>query len=223
MSLPAIETAVFVSSWLTERHGKSLHPEAAYKIAGLVYDLCNKLQQHPEQDLVVFWEGLTEILDFCSKGRWVEHQDPLANWVPKSDALWEQLKLEGYLTDEPRTKKPLPFPQLKELVLQAAEEVLDDVGREELLRDSPFYTPEEWAARGEEWGLNSQLVLVHEGSWFSYLLNLEEQAYALYDAFAEKLNQILPDYHFELCTSWCSALYYDGVGAHNTNPKEEHD
>lgn len=214
MTLPVVETAVFVSSWLTERKDTAPHPEAAYRLAGLLHDLSQWFAQHPEQDLVVFWEGLTDILDFCSDGKWEEEQDPQANWVPDSQLVLDQLVAEGVLAPfkAPPPQLPytsLPYDCLKQTVIQAAVEVMYDTDKADILSDCQFYTPAQWAERGEEFGLNSQLVLVHDGGWMSYMLNLGHEAYSLYDAFAARMQELLPDYHFEQCTNWYSALYYD--------------
>lgn len=212
MTLPAVELSVFVSSWLTNLKGSQLHPEAAYKLSTLLADLSDWLALHPEQDRVVFMDSLTELLGWLSDGKWEDEQDPRANWVPDSDLVIEQLRAEGVvLKAQPLTARPgiQPYPQLKQLVVQAALSVLEDVTEFDLLDDKAFYTPKEWVDRGEEHGCNSCLILVHDGGWFSYLLNLDHEAYALYDAFQAALSKLLPDYHFEQCTSWYSALYCD--------------
>lgn len=72
---------------------------------------------------------------------------------------------------------------------------------------NPFYTPEEWRARGEEYGLNSELIICHDGGDYAYLCNTDHGFYELTDMFSQKLKE--HGYFLEACTCWYSALYKD--------------
>lgn len=68
-----------------------------------------------------------------------------------------------------------------------------------------FYTPEEWKARGEEYGCNSILILCHDGGDLAPYCNYD---YGHWDMNSE-LNEALRSlgYFVEGCTSWYSAVY----------------
>lgn len=68
-----------------------------------------------------------------------------------------------------------------------------------------FYSPEEWADRGEEYGLNSLLIITHDGGDHAPVFNLDYGAYDL----NEELSQVLKGHGMfvEACTSWYSAVY----------------
>lgn len=68
-----------------------------------------------------------------------------------------------------------------------------------------FYSPEEWAERGEEYGGNSVLVLVHDGGDLARYCNYEYGAWDFNSELNEKLRAL--GYFVEGCTSWYSAVY----------------
>ena len=68
-----------------------------------------------------------------------------------------------------------------------------------------FYTPAEWDERNEEHGLNSILILVHDGGDFAQLCNHSYECYALMDSFNNELEK--RGYYIESCTCWYSAVY----------------
>lgn len=71
-----------------------------------------------------------------------------------------------------------------------------------------FYSPKEWAERGEEYGLDSELIVVYDGGevkeFFCYL---EEN-----DDCMEIMDQALASVgvYDEPCTCWYSAIYPRG-------------
>lgn len=72
-----------------------------------------------------------------------------------------------------------------------------------------FYSPEEWAARGEQYGLGSKLVVAYDGAAARGCFNMD----ACYDAGSyepyEELQRLLGEHglYFEECTGWYSAVY----------------
>lgn len=68
-----------------------------------------------------------------------------------------------------------------------------------------FYSPEEWKERKEEYGLNSHVLLVHDGGDFACLCNPDYEYYELYDMFLEELKK--RGYYYEPCTCWYAAVY----------------
>ena len=69
----------------------------------------------------------------------------------------------------------------------------------------PFYTPEEWEARGEDYGTESILVLVHDGGDLARFCNEDYGDYPAIDAFQVFLKS--KNLYLEGCTCWYSALY----------------
>ena len=94
---------------------------------------------------------------------------------------------------------------LSEAVVHAARKVL---GREpDGCGCVTFYTPKQWAERGEEYGLKSDLIIVHDGGDFAPLLNLDYECYKLVDQFDKELRAALGDQILlEPCTCWYTSL-----------------
>jgi len=68
-----------------------------------------------------------------------------------------------------------------------------------------FYTPEEWAERGEQYGLNSELIICHDGGEVSNLVSYDAEDYQKIDEMISALNK--RGYWVEQCTCWYSAVY----------------
>jgi hypothetical protein len=68
-----------------------------------------------------------------------------------------------------------------------------------------FFSPEEWAKRGESFGLKSCLVVCHDGGDLAQAFNLDYCAHQLHG----KLNDEMAKEGFfvEQCTAWYSAVY----------------
>lgn len=68
-----------------------------------------------------------------------------------------------------------------------------------------FYSPEEWKLRGESYGQNALLIIVHDGGDLAPFFNYDYEAYALIDRMDNALSEL--DCYAEQCTSWYSAVY----------------
>ena len=68
-----------------------------------------------------------------------------------------------------------------------------------------FYTNKEWKERGEEYGLNAKLILVHDGGSLARYCNLDYMDIAAYNKLEKALSEA--GYWMESCTSWYSAVY----------------
>jgi hypothetical protein len=68
-----------------------------------------------------------------------------------------------------------------------------------------FYSPAEWKARGEQYGLESLIVVVHDGGCLAPICNMDYGHYGLHDAMQAKLHAA--GFFLEGCTSWYSAVY----------------
>jgi hypothetical protein len=77
----------------------------------------------------------------------------------------------------------------------------------ELDGDTSFFTPEEWCARGEEYGTDSKLILAFEGGLFS-VMNGYLDTRDLYDEFDRLVEGF--GYFFELGNAWNMGFYPRG-------------
>ena len=68
-----------------------------------------------------------------------------------------------------------------------------------------FFSPDEWKAKGEVYGTESVLVLVHDGGDLAPYCNYDYMQYDKIDSLSEALEQA--GYYVENCTSWYSAVY----------------
>ncbi|OBK36967.1 hypothetical protein A5658_04720 [Mycobacterium sp. 1245111.1] len=68
-----------------------------------------------------------------------------------------------------------------------------------------FYTPAQWAERGETGGRSSVLVVTHDGGEHAGAFNLDYEQYELNNALNECLSSV--GLYAEQCTSWYSAIY----------------
>ena len=71
-----------------------------------------------------------------------------------------------------------------------------------------FYSPQEWRDRGEQYGTNSELVIVYDGSDVGRLFSLDKDMTADYvnlNAMSETLHSV--GFFAEECTCWYAALY----------------
>ena len=68
-----------------------------------------------------------------------------------------------------------------------------------------FFSPQEWAERGEEYGLTSELIVVHDGGDLASIFNLDYGNYKLYDRMVKHLDK--SDVWSEGCTCWYTAIY----------------
>lgn len=68
-----------------------------------------------------------------------------------------------------------------------------------------FYSPEEWADRGESYGRDSLLIVVHDGGNHAPYFNLD---YCAYEAWEDMLAYLREHgVYAEQCTSWYTAIY----------------
>lgn len=68
-----------------------------------------------------------------------------------------------------------------------------------------FYSPEEWADRGESYGTTSELVVVHDGGDLTPLFSYLEGNWELQESVREALEEI--GCWYESCTCWYTAIY----------------
>ena len=69
-----------------------------------------------------------------------------------------------------------------------------------------FYSTKEWKDRGESYGLNSLLILCHDGGDLGPLCSWDYECYKAMDDFSNFLREKHGVY-IEQCTSWYSAVY----------------
>ena len=68
-----------------------------------------------------------------------------------------------------------------------------------------FYTPKQWAERGESYGQQSALIVVHDGGDLAPYCNYNYECYRLIEKMDAALKEI--GYYLESCTCWYSAVY----------------
>lgn len=68
-----------------------------------------------------------------------------------------------------------------------------------------FYTPEEWKKRGEKYGHDAVLIVVHDGGDVASFFNMDYEQYALTVAMQNALGKF--KLFAEPCTSWYTAIY----------------
>ena len=68
-----------------------------------------------------------------------------------------------------------------------------------------LYTPGEWRKRGEEYGLKSELVVVHDGGDVASYFNYDYEEYGRCDEMTNALGS--KGLFAEPCTSWYTAVY----------------
>ena len=68
-----------------------------------------------------------------------------------------------------------------------------------------FYSPKEWEARGELYGKNSLLIVVHDGGDLAPYFNYDYECQNAVEKMDEALSQL--GAHAEQCTSWYTAIY----------------
>ncbi len=91
---------------------------------------------------------------------------------------------------------------------EAAKVILSFLEREGRLHSGGcrvFYSPQEWKDRGEEYGLESELIICHDGGDHAAVFNLDYECYKLYDAMFDELQSA--GFFPEGCTCWYSAIY----------------
>ena len=89
-----------------------------------------------------------------------------------------------------------------------AEVILKSAGAEDSGGCRAFYTPEEWQDRGEDYGCDSVLIVVHDGGDLARAFNIsygdDETMGAVYEALKAA------GFWSEACTCWYTAIYRDG-------------
>lgn len=68
-----------------------------------------------------------------------------------------------------------------------------------------FYTPEQWRDRGEQWGGDSLLIVIHDGGDHSGAFNLDHGMYTLHEAMVQRLADV--GVFAEQATSWYSTIW----------------
>jgi hypothetical protein len=141
----------------------------------------------------------------------------------------DEAKRQGYtsLTEFPTGQRPtfpvrddLAKPKgLSEAGSKAYETIVALLRKQEATRTGgckAFYSPAEWAARGEKYGEGAELVVVYDGGDLMRFFSLDacynelydapvERRYATYEGMQTALEAI--GLYFEECTSWYCAVY----------------
>ena len=68
-----------------------------------------------------------------------------------------------------------------------------------------FYSPKEWAERGEKYGRNSVLVVCHDGGDVGNYFNYDYENYKAIKRMSNALREV--GLYAECCTAWYTAIY----------------
>lgn len=108
-----------------------------------------------------------------------------------------------------QTSSEWPVPEgLSPLGQQAAEKIVAFLVKSDATYHGGggrFYTPDEWADRGESYGRDSLLIVTHDGGAHAGAFNIDYEQYKFHQALQEELRTI--GVFSEQCTSWYSAIY----------------
>lgn len=91
---------------------------------------------------------------------------------------------------------------------QAAAEAITNFCQERKLSTggcNPFYSPEEWISRGEVYGVDAILIVVHDGGDLASHFNVDYCDYVDFGHMARLLEGV--GCFAEACTSWYTAIY----------------
>ena len=107
------------------------------------------------------------------------------------------------------TKNYFEIPEgLSEKGKQAAEVIVAYLKEKEALYSGGckvFYTPKEWAERGECYGRKSLLIVVHDGGNHAGAFDMDHGQVKLFEGMQEALRKI--GCYSEGCACWYSAIY----------------
>ena len=68
-----------------------------------------------------------------------------------------------------------------------------------------FYSPQQWKERGEEYGKNSELIIVYDGGDLAQFFEYDYEEYSRIDQMSDLLKSV--GAYTEACTCWYSAVY----------------
>ena len=68
-----------------------------------------------------------------------------------------------------------------------------------------FYSPKEWAERGEEYGDDGELIVVHDGGCVGNAFSYDNENYKMIEEMNETLKPL--GVYSEPCTRWYTAIY----------------
>lgn len=111
----------------------------------------------------------------------------------------------------PDLAMPLGLSELGQRAYQAIIDKAEEFGLMYTGGCKVFYSPKEWRERGEEHGLNSELIIVYDGADIGHLFSLDKDtdgSYRHIDVIQKALEHL--GLYTEECTCWYSAVYKIG-------------
>ena len=91
----------------------------------------------------------------------------------------------------------------------AAKAIVSFLAQRDLLDTGgcrPFYSPTQWAERGEIYGLGSLLIVVHDGGDHAIAFDWNRD-FGRYEMIEALESHLRPHFYVSQCTSWYSAVY----------------
>jgi hypothetical protein len=98
--------------------------------------------------------------------------------------------------------------ELPKEIRMACRKILEVAGTDSVVYTggcTPFYSAKQWKDRGEEYGTEAELVIVHDGGDFSEYFSYMSEYPKLQDRMNEALNKL--GLYAEPCTCWYTAIY----------------
>lgn len=99
-------------------------------------------------------------------------------------------------------------PGLSEQAQQGVEAILDLAEAERSVHTGgcrAFYSPTQWAARGETFGQGAELVVVHDGSELARYFSYDREDYDAIERMSDRLEPL--GLYAESLTAWATGLY----------------
>ena len=87
-------------------------------------------------------------------------------------------------------------------------QLIEDIARQysgDKVETPITYTPAQWKARGEQYGLKSECIVIHDGGDYGPFFDLDHGNYEAYDFMQEELAK--RGLWFFRYTTWHSAIY----------------
>jgi hypothetical protein len=109
------------------------------------------------------------------------------------------------MTDQHTLTRPEKLSDLGNAAYDRIMEYLHEKGLTNTGGCKTFYSPKEWADRGEDYGTDSLLIIVHDGGDHARAFSWDYEDYKTIEGMVETLKPLglFP----EQCTCWYSAIY----------------
>ena len=95
--------------------------------------------------------------------------------------------------------------EFNQLIEDIARQCHHNCGHGDPVETPITYTPAQWKSRGEQYGLKSECIVVHDGGDYGPFFDMDYGHYEAHDFMQDELAK--HGLYFETCTTWYSAIY----------------